>query len=122
MISTGMTGTARHGTSPNSARAMRVKTLTRRAPPLSRMAARARAICGACGGSPAAVLALTGADIGGDLPLEFRLAAPEIVLQHDEFGGYRGVGLELEYPMPVGVLQRHQRFAGAVYGRIQPRR
>ena len=54
MISTGITGTARHGTSPNSASMMRVKTLQRRAPPRARIASRARAMCGASTGSPAA--------------------------------------------------------------------
>ena len=54
MISTGMTGTARHGTSPNNASKIRVNTLQRRAPPRARIAARARAMCGASTGSPAA--------------------------------------------------------------------
>jgi hypothetical protein len=54
MICTGITGTARHGTCSNSASRMRVKTLDRAAPPAARMAARARAMCGASGSSPAA--------------------------------------------------------------------
>ncbi len=54
MISTGMTGTARHVSSPNSASCIRVKTLACAAPPAARMASRARAMCGASGASPAA--------------------------------------------------------------------
>ena len=42
MISTGITGTARHGTSPHNASMIRVKTLQFRAPPRARIAARAR--------------------------------------------------------------------------------
>ncbi len=52
MISTGITGTARHGTWPNSASWARVKTLPRSAPPAARIASRARAMCGASGASP----------------------------------------------------------------------
>ena len=47
MISSGITGTARHGTWPNSASCARVKTLVRSAPPAARIAARARAPCAA---------------------------------------------------------------------------
>ncbi len=54
MISTGITGTARHGTCPNSANWQRVKTLVRSAPPAARIAARARAMWGASGSSPIA--------------------------------------------------------------------
>src|ERR1700722_1928281 len=53
MISTGMYGTARHGTSPNNASAIRVNTFERAAPPRWRIATRARCICGASGLSPA---------------------------------------------------------------------
>jgi hypothetical protein len=52
MISTGITGTARQGTWPNSASAERVKTLARAAPPRASTAPRARTICGASGSSP----------------------------------------------------------------------
>src|SRR3546814_18334822 len=51
MISTGITGTARHGTCPKRARAMRVKTLLWAAPQAARMAARARAMYAASGSS-----------------------------------------------------------------------
>ena len=54
LTSADLTGTARHGTSPNNASRMRVKTLQRRAPPPARIAVRARTICGASTGSPAA--------------------------------------------------------------------
>ncbi len=54
MISTGITGVARQGTWPNSASWMRVNTLLRSAPPIARMHARARAMCGASGASPIA--------------------------------------------------------------------
>ena len=52
MISTGMTGTARQEMKPNSASISRVNTFERDAPPRERMAARARAICGASMESP----------------------------------------------------------------------
>ena len=137
MISTGMTGTARHGTSPNSASRMRVKTLQRRAPPRARIAARARAICGASIGSPAAFsakyaltdalmsrappwnsgqppsVALGCADVARDARLQLGLDAAEVVLQQDVLGRDRHVGLQLENPMSVGVLQGDQRLAGA---------
>ena len=54
MISSGITGTARHGTWPNSASCARVNTLVRSAPPAARIACRARAMCGASGSSPIA--------------------------------------------------------------------
>ena len=54
MISTGITGTARHGTWTNRASWMRVNTLQRSAPPAARMATRARVMCGASGESPIA--------------------------------------------------------------------
>ena len=53
-ISTGITGTARHGTAPNSASWKRVNTLERSAPPAARMAARARRMCTASVSSPIA--------------------------------------------------------------------
>ncbi len=98
---------------------------------------RARSICGASTGSPAAfkreigldrsaeiesapveqrpaaVRALDGTNIPGDPRLEFRLDAAEIVLEQDELRRDRHVGLQLEDPMSVGVLQGDQRFAGA---------
>ena len=52
--STGITGQARHGTWPNKASWMRVKTLLRSAPPAARIASRARRMCGAAGSSPIA--------------------------------------------------------------------
>ncbi len=52
MISTGITGTARHGTKPNSASMMRVKTFARAAPPRASIASRARRMCGASMESP----------------------------------------------------------------------
>ena len=54
MISTGITGTARQGITPNSARKILVKTLTWTAPPAARIASRAFAMYGASGLSPAA--------------------------------------------------------------------
>ncbi len=50
--STGITGTARHGTSPYSASCARVNTLLRSAPPAARIASRARRMCAAPGSSP----------------------------------------------------------------------
>ncbi len=57
MISSGITGTARHGTWPNSASWARVNTLVRSAPPAARIACRARTMCGASGESPIALSA-----------------------------------------------------------------
>ena len=57
MISTGITGTACHGTSPKKASSVRVKTLLRSAPPWARIASRARRMCGASGSSPMALSA-----------------------------------------------------------------
>ena len=54
MISTGMTGVARHGTWPNRANWMRVNTLVRSAPPMARICSRARTMCGASAPCPAA--------------------------------------------------------------------
>ena len=54
MISSGITGTARHGTWPNSASWARVKTFVLSAPPAARIASRARRMCGASGSSPMA--------------------------------------------------------------------
>jgi hypothetical protein len=68
MISTGMVGTARHGTSPNKASWMRVNTLVRSAPPAARMAFYG---CGeielaAMEQWPAAMRTLAGTQIHGD--------------------------------------------------------
>ncbi len=52
--SSGITGTARQGTCPNSASSTRVNTLARSAPPMRKTASRARVICGAAGSSPIA--------------------------------------------------------------------
>ena len=52
MISAGMDGTARHGTSPYNANCARVNTLHRSAPPARRIASRATRICAASGSSP----------------------------------------------------------------------
>ena len=52
MISTGMTGTLRHGMMPNSESRMRVKTFACAAPPRARMASRARRMCSESTGSP----------------------------------------------------------------------
>ncbi len=52
MISTGISGTARHERMPKSARRMRVKTLQAPAPPAASSASRALTMCGAAGSSP----------------------------------------------------------------------
>ena len=66
MISSGIAGTACHGTSPNNANWARVNTFDRSAPPAARMASRALTMCGASGESPiafSAKYAFTLADI-----------------------------------------------------------
>ncbi len=52
MISTGITGTARHVVTPNSDSRTRVNTLLCSAPPRARIASRARVMCGASMSSP----------------------------------------------------------------------
>ena len=52
MISTGITGTARHGMMPNCASRSRVNTFERDAPPRCRIASRARRMWSASGDSP----------------------------------------------------------------------
>ena len=52
MISTGITGTVRQGSTPKSASRNRVKTLLSAAPPRARIASRARRMWSACGESP----------------------------------------------------------------------
>ena len=127
MISTGITGTARHGMKPNSASSSLVKTLARAAPPRERIAcarprhvrrvdgiadhlereiglhARAHVEVAVVEQRPAAVLrALRPPQIDRDLALQLgidRLA--EIVAQQHVFGGNGGVGLELEAPVAV---------------------
>ena len=62
---------------------------------------------------PPAVRALDGANIPCDPRLQFRLDGAEIVLEQDELRRDRHVGLQLEDPMSVGVLQGDQRFFGS---------
>ena len=96
MISTGITGTARHGTKPNNANIRRVNTLERDAPPRERIASRARSHVRSIDGvadhlereiglharahvevavakqRPAAVLALNAPEIDRDLGLQLQ--------------------------------------------------
>ena len=71
---------------------------------------RADVECAVAEQRPAAVLALDAAQIDRDLSFQLgidRLA--EIMPQQHIFGRNGGVGLELEYPMPVRALLRQQR-------------
>src|SRR4029077_10406268 len=64
---------------------------------------------------PATMLGLDAAKVDADLALQFcivRLA--EILPQQDVLGRDRGVGLELEDPVPVAPLLMHQRLHGAL--------
>jgi len=70
---------------------------------------------------PAAVGALHRPQVAGNPRLQFRLDAAEVMLQQDEFGRDCRVGFELEDPVAVAMLQRHQRFAGAGDGLVEPR-
>ena len=54
---------------------------------------------------PAPMGTLRRPQIAGDTPLDIRLRGAEVVLQQDIFGRDRGVGFELEYPMPILMLQ-----------------
>src|SRR5215831_3981650 len=47
-----------------------------------------------------------------DMLLEFWLDAAEVVLEQYILGRYRRVGLQLEYPVSIGMLQRQQGIAG----------
>ena len=134
MISTGITGTARHGTKPNSASmhagehvgalgaaagedrlagAAHVIGVDGVADHLQReigFHGRADVEIAVAEQRPAAMRALDAAQIDGDLGFERgidRLA--EIVPQQHVFGRDGGVGLELEQPMAVGALARQQR-------------
>ena len=137
MISTGITGTARHGTSPNSASRMRVKTLQSRAPPRARIAARAARHVRRIGRIAGRLQREIGLDRAAEVEraavkqrpaamprpgpraeiaamrcCELGFDAAEIMLQQDVFGRDRRVGFELEKPMPVIMLQRQQRVGG----------
>ena len=145
MISTGITGTARHGTSPNSASWMRVKTLqcagaatlqdrgagARHMRRLRRVADRLqREIRLDRGGEieraameqrPAAMRALDRTQIARQRLLQPVIDLVEIVLQQNIFGRDGGIRLELEHPMPVRTLPLEQRRRGAVDSRRQRR-
>ncbi len=56
------------------------------------------------------MVTLGAAQVSRDALIELGVDRPEIVLQQDIFGGDRGVGLQLEYPVAVLMLQRQQRF------------
>ena len=86
MISTGMTGTARHGTSP------RPGAPFHRAPPARRV--------------------LNRAQMNADAPFQLRVPPVEVVLQEHVFGRDGGVRLQLEHPVPVALLSRGQRPLG----------
>ncbi len=143
MISTGITGTACHGSSPKSASWMRVKTLACAAPPAARIAcARALHMRGvriiarrlqreigfdaatdieiaALEERPAAMPLLQAADEFGDLGIRRVVDLAEIMLQQDVFGGNRRIGFELEAPMAIAILQRDQRRGGAIDGEVE---
>ena len=69
---------------------------------------------------PSAVRSLGRSDISGDPRLKIGLDAAEIVLQQNEFRRYGRVGLELEDPVAVRMLQSQQRFAGTGDGPVEP--
>ena len=137
MISTGIIGTARHGTTPNSASRMRVNTLDRSAPPCGedraagalhvrgfgriadhlqreiRLDARADVQRAVGEQRPAAVIALDTAQIARDLLFEFEIGRfAEVMHEQHVFGGNRGVGFEFVEPVAVGVLRGEQRVGG----------
>ena len=144
MISTGITGTARHGMNPNKsehdarehirafgaaarahrlARAVHVVGSRIVADHLQReigLHARADVEIAVAKQRPAAMRALDAAQIDGDLRFERgidRLA--EIVPQQHIFGRDGGIGLELEHPMPVGPLAREQSIGRRGDGAIE---
>jgi hypothetical protein len=67
---------------------------------------------------PAAMTALSVADIPGELAFGVVVDLPEIVVEHDVFGGDGRIGLELEHPMPVVCLARGQPGRGFIDDRI----
>ena len=79
MISTGITGTARQGTWPNSASVMRLNTLQRAAPPRARIASRARAMCGAVGIVADQLQRIVGLDARADVEIAAGIERPAAV-------------------------------------------
>ena len=63
---------------------------------------------------PAAMLGLAGAQIGGDLVLERLVDLVEKMLEEHVVGRNRRVGLELEHPVAIRLLQRFQIAPGIV--------
>ncbi len=57
------------------------------------------------------MLALGLAQVAGDVALERGLGGAEEMVEQDVFGRNRRVRLELEQPVPVGVLAAEQRVA-----------
>ena len=99
MISSGIAGTARHGTSPNRASRQRVNTLLRSAPPAASTAARARRMCGSWGSSPIALSAKYAFTVAETTPVgaileAVRKAVPALVREVEVFDQYRGKGVE----------------------------
>ncbi len=145
MISTGITGTARHGMNPNkrehdAREHIRAFGAAARAHRLARAAhvrrhrrivadhlereiglhGRAHVEIAVAEQRPAAVRALDAAQIDRDLRFQLRVhRLAEIVPKQHVFGRDGGVGLELEDPMAVGTLAREQRIGRRGDGAIE---
>ncbi len=70
---------------------------------------------------PPAMRALQAAQIDCDLRFEDRVGLAQVVLQHDVLRGDRGIGFQLEDPMPVGALQLQERGAGRLDAALECR-
>ena len=68
------------------------------------------------------MLALDAAQVSRDAFIELGVDRAEIVLQEDVFGRDRRVGLKLENPMAVLMLQRQQRIDRPRDGSVEARR
>ncbi len=71
---------------------------------------------------PTAIRTLGRANVSRDARLQLGLDAAEVVLEQDELRRDRHVGLELEDPVSVWVLQADQRLAGSHDSLVEPRR
>ena len=138
IISTGIDGTARHGTWPKSARLIRVNTFATRGAAggehgLARthhvrrvrvVADQLEGVVGLDGAAyversageerPAAVIGLTGADVGAETRLGLVIDLVEKMVEKDVLGRDGRVGLELEEPVAVVMLEAAQAGGGVL--------
>jgi len=71
---------------------------------------------------PTVIRTLRRANVSRNARLQLGLDAAEVVLEQDELRRDRHIGLELEDPVSVWVLQAYQRLAGSHDSLVEPRR